>query len=81
MPGDTVLVLFGGSGSELEVCKVNERKYISAEIDEKYHRMILDRLSNGFIKEKYKLDLRHQRQNNSIAQLSLLSENQNAHRT
>ncbi|MCD6385547.1 site-specific DNA-methyltransferase, partial [Candidatus Sumerlaeota bacterium] len=45
MPGDIVLILFGGSGSEIEICKVLNRKYISAEIDEKYYEMILDRLS------------------------------------
>jgi DNA modification methylase len=55
MPGDSVLVLFGGSGSEIEICKNLDRRYISAEIDPKYHQMILDRLSKGKIDEKYKL--------------------------
>ncbi len=54
-PGDIVLVLFGGSGSELEVCKRLKRNYISAEIDKKYHNLIVDRLKNGYIKEKYRL--------------------------
>ena len=53
--GNTVLVLFGGSGSELEVCKNLGRNYISAEIDKKYHNLIVDRLENGYIKEKYRL--------------------------
>lgn len=57
MPGDSVLVLFGGSGSELEVCKQLDRRYISAEIDPKYHEMILSRLKNGGIEKKYKLVL------------------------
>jgi len=58
MPGDTVLVLFGGSGSELEVCKNLQRNYISAEIDKKYHEIIIDRLKNGKIAQKHKLKLR-----------------------
>jgi DNA modification methylase len=57
MAGDTVFVLFGGSGSEIEVCKSLSRKYISAEIDEKYYRMIMDRIKNGKIDKKYKLDM------------------------
>ena len=72
---DIVLVLFGGSGSELEVCKINKRKYISAEIDDKYYKMILDRLGNGFIKSEYKLDLKRYQQANSIAQLALINDN------
>lgn len=69
---DTVLVLFGGSGSELEVCKMLKRHYISAELDEKYHKMILDRLSNGKIDQKYRLQLRHYEIKNREAQLTLL---------
>ncbi len=52
---DIVLILFGGSGAELELCKKLKRNYISAEIDKKYHAMILDRLKNGYIKKEYKL--------------------------
>ncbi|UZE93099.1 MAG: transcriptional repressor LexA [Candidatus Nealsonbacteria bacterium] len=59
IPNDIVFILFGGSGSELEVCKKLKRQYISTEIDEKYHEMILDRLQNGYIKKKYKLQLRN----------------------
>ena len=57
MPGDIVLILFGGSGSEIEICKNLHRQYISAEIDEKYYKMILDRLSKGHIEEEYRLKL------------------------
>ncbi len=59
MPNDMVLILFGGSGAELEVCKRTKRQYISAEIDEKYYEMIKDRLKNGCIKKEYKLKLRN----------------------
>jgi DNA modification methylase len=74
LPNDVVLVLFGGSGSEIEVCKVNNRQYISAEIDSKYHKMILDRLNNGHIQDKYKLGLRHYQNKNAGEQLKLLQE-------
>lgn len=63
MPNDIVLTLFGGSGSELEVCKKLKRKSISAEIDKKYHKMILDRLKNGYIKDKYKLEFKNNKKN------------------
>lgn len=72
--GDVVLILFGGSGSEIEVCKVLNRKYISAELDEKYYQMILDRLNKGRIEDKYKLRLRQYERKNKEAQLLLLEE-------
>lgn len=74
MPNDIVLVLFGGSGSEIEVCKVLNRQYISAEIDEKYYKMILDRLSKGRIEEKYRLKLKKYEMKNIECQLTLLEE-------
>jgi len=74
MPNDIVLILFGGSGSEIEVCKILNRQYISAEVDEKYYNMILDRLSKGRIEEKYKLRLSRYERRNIEAQLSLLEE-------
>ena len=57
MPEDIVLILFGGSGSEIEICKTLNRQFISSEIDEKYYNMILDRLNNGKIDEKYRLNM------------------------
>ena len=54
-PNDVVLILFGGSGSEIEVCKQLNRKFISAELDKKYYELILDRINTGLINEKYKL--------------------------
>ena len=71
-PNDVVLILFGGSGAELEVCKLLKRQYISAEIDKKYYEMIVDRLKNGYIKKKYKLMLRQIRKENP--NLSLFSK-------
>jgi len=72
--GDVVLILFGGSGSEIEVCKVLNRQYISAEVDEKYYQMILDRLNKGRIEEIYKLRLKRYERRNIEAQLLLLEE-------
>ncbi len=74
MPGDVVLVLFGGSGSELEICKVLKRQYISAEIDEKYHEMIVDRLNKGKIEEKYRLNVKKYEIENIQPQLVLLEK-------
>jgi DNA modification methylase len=58
MEGDSVLILFGGSGSEICLCKDLKRNFISAEMDKKYHRMIMDRLEKGFIDKEYKLKLK-----------------------
>lgn len=52
---DTVLVLFGGSGAELEVCKNLNRNFVSAEMHPKYYKMIQKRLQNGGIPKEYKL--------------------------
>jgi len=71
MPNDIVLVLFGGSGAELEVCKLLKRQHISAEIDKKYHELILSRLKNGRIEEKYKLQLRKNKKEHPQTSLSL----------
>ena len=74
MEGDIVLILFGGSGSEIEVCKILKRQYISAEIDEKYHKMITERLNKGKIEERYKLRLKKYDTENISLQLTLLEE-------
>jgi site-specific DNA-methyltransferase (adenine-specific) len=54
---DDCFILFGGSGSELVLCKNLKRNYISCEIHPEYYNMILDRLSNsnGFIKDEYRI--------------------------
>ncbi len=53
--GDIVLIHFGGSGSEIDICRKLNRHFISAEIDPKYHRLIMDRLKTGRIDEQYRL--------------------------
>lgn len=55
-PGDTVAILFAGSGSEVEIAQRLGRKFVSAEIDPKYHQMASDRLKTGSIDEKYRLN-------------------------
>lgn len=45
--GDNVLVLFGGSGSELVVCKRLSLNFISAEIEPRYVEIIKARLERG----------------------------------
>jgi DNA modification methylase len=71
---DIVLILFGGSGSEIEICKILGRQYISAEVNENYHKMILDRLCKGRIEQKYKLNMKKCDIKNINTQLALLEE-------
>ncbi len=59
MPKDVVLILFGGSGSEIAVAKSLGRHFISAEIDKKYYDIIMARLRHGAIKEEHRLKLRN----------------------
>ncbi len=73
MPKDVVLVLFGGSGSEIEMCKFLGRQYISAEIDKKYHEIIIDRLKKGKIDEKYRLKMKKEGIDNEL-QLTFLED-------
>jgi len=73
---DIVFILFGGSGSEIEICKILNRHFISAEIDEKYYNMIKDRLKRGKIEDKYKLKLRTYEIKNIKSQLTILEEQQ-----
>jgi site-specific DNA-methyltransferase (adenine-specific) len=63
-PGDDVFILFGGSGSEIVLCKELERNYISCEIQTDYYKMILDRLkNNGQIRDEYRLDFIKEKNN------------------
>lgn len=42
--GDTIFILFGGSGSEILLAKELQRNYISCEVNEEYYKNILARL-------------------------------------
>jgi site-specific DNA-methyltransferase (adenine-specific) len=56
LPGDTVLILFGGSGSEIVECKKLRRHFVSAEIDKRYYDLILRRLElGGDVPERFRL--------------------------
>lgn len=56
--GDSVFVLFGGSGNEIVLCEELKRKWISCELHKPYFDMINDRLAHGGkIAARYKLDL------------------------
>jgi site-specific DNA-methyltransferase (adenine-specific) len=60
--GDLVQILFGGSGSELVLCKNLRRNFISSELHKPYYDMIIDRLkNNGIIRPDYKLPLKRNR--------------------
>ena len=53
---DDCFILFGGSGSELVLCKNLKRNFISCEIHPEYYQMILTRLCNdGTIPGEYRL--------------------------
>lgn len=64
---DDVFILFGGSGSEIMLCKNLKRNFISCELHPEYYEMIQDRLANngqiaeeyrlGFIQEKKKIEI------------------------
>ena len=45
-PGDFVLVPFAGSGTECAMAKKENREFIGFEIDEKYHAVAMQRLSD-----------------------------------
>ncbi|HEV2139169.1 MAG TPA: site-specific DNA-methyltransferase [Nitrososphaerales archaeon] len=54
--GDTALVLFGGSGSELVVCQRLGLNFVSAEIEPKYVNIIEERLKRkGEVPSKYRM--------------------------
>ena len=72
LPNDIVLILFGGSGSEIEVCKFLGRQYISAEINEKYYEMIVDRLKKNKIEQKYRLKIGKRRSIDNELQLTFI---------
>jgi site-specific DNA-methyltransferase (adenine-specific) len=55
---DIVFIHFSGSGNEIILAKQLKRNFISAEIDEIYYKMIIDRLKNGGeIPPEYKLKI------------------------
>lgn len=57
-PGDLVQILFGGSGSEIMLCRELGRRFVSSEIHKPYYDMIVDRLNNdGKISMVYRLPL------------------------
>lgn len=66
---DTVLIHFGGSGAEIDVCRRNRRKFIAAELDTEYFNLINDRITKGFIDVKYKLDMKKE----TVNELNLFS--------
>ena len=53
-PGDTVLILFAGSGSEIDICRKLNRNWISAELDKQYCEHIEKRLDNQILFEEEK---------------------------
>jgi predicted nucleic-acid-binding Zn-ribbon protein len=59
---DLIQILFGGSGSEIVLCKNLKRNFISSELHKPYYDMIIDRLkNNGVIQQSYRLQNRKRR--------------------
>lgn len=66
---DDVFILFGGSGSEVILCKSLERNFITCEIHSVYYKMILDRLNNnGQISNEYRLKNFQRKNGNKTSQ-------------
>ena len=65
---DDCFILFGGSGSELVLCRALNRYFLSCEIQPDYYAMIIDRLGkNGAIDNDYRIS---RRQNIKTAHVS-----------
>lgn len=62
--GDSIFVLFGGSGSEIEVAKNLGRDFISCELHPDYFEIIQERLTQGEISEGHKI---HNRRSSTMA--------------
>lgn len=62
-PKDDCFILFGGSGSELVLCRELKRNFISCEVHSGYYEMILNRLGNknGEISSDYRISRRQQK--------------------
>lgn len=64
LPGDSVLVLFGGSGSEVVQARMLGRDYLTCEVQPHYCKIIESRLeSDGAIKREYLHPTRLRRRN------------------
>lgn len=65
---DDVFILFGGSGSEIMLCKNLKRNFISCELHPEYYEMIQSRLkNNGQIAEEYRLDFIQEKKKTEIS--------------
>ncbi len=75
---DTILIHFGGSGSEIMLTKKLKRNFISAEIDKIYYEMILERLKqDGNIPDEYKLKIgKNSEKSKEKEQLNLFQYNE-----
>lgn len=73
-PGDIVLIHFGGSGAEIEVCRRLGRRFIAAEIDPVYYEMIQARLRSGKLDQRYRLIMPLRKQPSSPNEPTLWDE-------
>lgn len=62
---DDVMILFGGSGSELVLCQKLQRNFVSCEIHPGYYQMIQERLAlQGEIPDEYRLEFVQKKKTN-----------------
>lgn len=65
---DDVFILFGGSGSEIVLCRDIQRNFISSELHNDYYQMITQRLSNnGHISNEHRLPFIQERNGVNVA--------------
>ena len=76
LEGDSVFVLFGGSGSEVAAAKNLKRVYLCCEMHPDYCEVIQERLRNNSIKEEHKMAtvMKSQRKRDAGVQVCLLTE-------
>lgn len=73
---DIIGVLFGGSGSEIDLCQRLNRQFISAELDPEYHAMISERLKTGILDERFQFfNYANEQEEKAIKQLGLFKAN------
>lgn len=66
---DDVMILFGGSGSEIVLCQNLKRNFVSCEIHPEYYKMIQDRLElKGEIPIEYRLEFIQKKKSNGDVQ-------------
>jgi len=74
---DDIFILFGGSGSEIVLAQQLKRNFVSTELNDAYHKMILDRLDNGGVIDiKYRHEFIQKRHGNGGKVVDRIAQHQ-----